>query len=63
LEERATWDRDRITWGGWDKGVGTVPMGASVRECRVRDVEFRRENRLGYCWGCYGIQGFGKKGP
>nr|GEV44054.1 hypothetical protein [Tanacetum cinerariifolium] len=21
LEERATWDRDRITWAGWDKGV------------------------------------------
>nr|GEU96836.1 RNA-directed DNA polymerase, eukaryota, reverse transcriptase zinc-binding domain protein [Tanacetum cinerariifolium] len=21
-EERATWDRDKITWGGWDKGVG-----------------------------------------
>nr|GEX93077.1 hypothetical protein [Tanacetum cinerariifolium] len=34
LESCATWDRDSITWEGWDKGVGTVPMGASVRECR-----------------------------
>nr|GEZ94333.1 hypothetical protein [Tanacetum cinerariifolium] len=51
LEERATRDRDMITWGGWDKGVGTVPMGASVQECRMREVEFRRENGLGYCWG------------
>nr|GEZ62455.1 hypothetical protein [Tanacetum cinerariifolium] len=36
LEERATWDRDRITWGGWDKGGGTVLVGWSVQECRVR---------------------------
>nr|GFA08655.1 hypothetical protein [Tanacetum cinerariifolium] len=44
LESCATWDRDSITWGGWDKGVGTVSMGASVRECKVREVEFRQEN-------------------
>nr|GFD02409.1 hypothetical protein [Tanacetum cinerariifolium] len=47
LEERDTWDRDRITWGGWDKGVGIVPMGASVRECRVGEKGFWRENGLG----------------
>nr|GEV48173.1 hypothetical protein [Tanacetum cinerariifolium] len=51
LRSCATWDRDSITWGGWDKGVGTILMGASVRECRVREVEFRQENRLGNCWG------------
>nr|GFB66849.1 hypothetical protein [Tanacetum cinerariifolium] len=49
LESCATWDRDSITWGGWDKGVGTVLMVASVWEYRVREVEFRKENGLGCC--------------
>nr|GEX58193.1 uncharacterized mitochondrial protein AtMg00810-like [Tanacetum cinerariifolium] len=33
-----------IGWSG--EGVGTVSMGASVRECRVREKGFRRENGL-----------------
>nr|GFA73959.1 hypothetical protein [Tanacetum cinerariifolium] len=33
---------------GWSgEGFGTVPMGASVRECRVREKGFWRENGLG----------------
>nr|GEW06204.1 hypothetical protein [Tanacetum cinerariifolium] len=37
LESCAMWDRGSITWGGRDEGVGTVSMGASVQECRVRE--------------------------
>nr|GEX34469.1 putative ribonuclease H-like domain-containing protein [Tanacetum cinerariifolium] len=62
-EEGATRVKDRITWGGWDKGVGTVSMGASVRECRVREVEFRQENGLGYCWGLLWGLGFWHNRP
>nr|GEV10557.1 reverse transcriptase domain-containing protein [Tanacetum cinerariifolium] len=29
------------------EALGTVPMDASVRECRVREVKFRREKELG----------------
>nr|GEX31127.1 hypothetical protein [Tanacetum cinerariifolium] len=63
LESCATWDRDSITWEGWDKGVRTVSMGASVQECRVREVEFRRENGWGTVGGCYGVWGNGRKSP
>nr|GFA49072.1 hypothetical protein [Tanacetum cinerariifolium] len=51
LESCATWDRGQGNMGWSGEGVGTVPMGTSVRECRVREVEFRRENGLENCWG------------
>nr|GEW12508.1 hypothetical protein [Tanacetum cinerariifolium] len=44
LESCATWDRGQGNRGWLGEGVGTVPMGASVRECRVREKGFRREN-------------------
>nr|GEX85506.1 hypothetical protein [Tanacetum cinerariifolium] len=41
------WDRGKVTWGGRGECIGTVPMGASVRECRVMEKGFWRENGLG----------------
>nr|GEZ16017.1 hypothetical protein [Tanacetum cinerariifolium] len=38
LESCATWDRDRITWGGWDKGVGTILMGNNLGS-KVKDLK------------------------
>nr|GFB12408.1 hypothetical protein [Tanacetum cinerariifolium] len=34
---RYTWDRGKVTWGGQGECIGIVPMGASVRECRVKE--------------------------
>nr|GFB76066.1 hypothetical protein [Tanacetum cinerariifolium] len=30
MKERASWDWDNNTWGGWGKGLGTVPVDAGV---------------------------------
>nr|GEZ14155.1 hypothetical protein [Tanacetum cinerariifolium] len=36
LEKCATWDLDRVTWGGRDKGVSTVQVRRDALECTVR---------------------------
>nr|GEY73966.1 hypothetical protein [Tanacetum cinerariifolium] len=38
LEGLATWDGGNSTWGGWARGIGTVPVCVSVQErAGVRD--------------------------
>nr|GEY28928.1 hypothetical protein [Tanacetum cinerariifolium] len=44
--ERASWDWDNSTWGGWGKGLGTVPVDAGVRERAVGEKGFWRERWL-----------------
>nr|GEX56687.1 retrovirus-related Pol polyprotein from transposon TNT 1-94 [Tanacetum cinerariifolium] len=53
----ATWDLDRVTWDGRDKGIGTVQVGYGVRECTVGVKEFRREKSLGTVGA---VRGFGE---
>nr|GEV21349.1 hypothetical protein [Tanacetum cinerariifolium] len=57
LERCATWDLDRVTWGGRAKGVGTVQVRWDVRECSVGVMEKRRERSLGSVGA---VRGFGK---
>nr|GEV74984.1 hypothetical protein [Tanacetum cinerariifolium] len=47
LERCATWDLDRVTWGGRAKGVGTVQVRWDVRECFVGVMEKKQEKSLG----------------
>nr|GFD32715.1 hypothetical protein [Tanacetum cinerariifolium] len=42
----ATWDLDKVTWGGRGECIGTVLMGASVQEGCMGVKGFWRENRL-----------------
>nr|GEW99457.1 putative reverse transcriptase domain-containing protein [Tanacetum cinerariifolium] len=58
LESCATWDLDRVTWGGRDKGVGTVEVRWDVRECTVGVMGKKGEN---FCWVLLGVvMGFGE---
>nr|GEZ71318.1 hypothetical protein [Tanacetum cinerariifolium] len=41
----ATWDLDKVAWGGRGECIGTVPMSASVQEGCMGVKGFWRENR------------------
>nr|GEX58073.1 reverse transcriptase domain-containing protein [Tanacetum cinerariifolium] len=44
IERCASWDLDNSTWGGWGKGLGTVPANAGVLYGAVGEKGFWREN-------------------
>nr|GEV44493.1 ribonuclease H-like domain-containing protein [Tanacetum cinerariifolium] len=48
----ATWDLDKVTWGGRAQGVGTVHVRWDVRECIVRVKEKKAGNEVGTVGSC-----------